>query len=103
MGMAGFQVTGRIKPLPLQIAGAAAYHAQRERYLSSLFFSSVVFNPLKRRKGIGVSLKYIASLAYKNLVNAQRSRGSEQHGQELDQPLAEEQFTLINRYSPGST
>jgi hypothetical protein len=85
------------------MAGIVAYHTQRERYLLLLFFSSVVFNPLKRRKGFGVSLKYIASLAYKNLVNAQRSRGSEQHGQELDQPLAEEQFTFINRYCPGTT
>jgi hypothetical protein len=41
------------------MAGIAAYHTQKERYLSSLFFSSVVFNPLKRRKGIGVSLSIL--------------------------------------------
>jgi len=55
MGMARFQDTGQMKPPLLHMAGIAAYHAQRERYLSSLFFSSVVFNPLKRRKGIGES------------------------------------------------
>ncbi len=59
MGMARFQDAGRIKPLPLRMAGAAAYCAQRERYLSLLFFSYVVCNPLKRRKGMGVSLSIL--------------------------------------------
>ncbi len=57
--MARFQDVEQIKPLPLRMAGAAAYHAQRERYLLLLFFSSVVCNPLKRRKGMGVSLSIL--------------------------------------------